>query len=147
MLIVEFFVLHSIKEEVDQIQHHGFTAFSLNGSHDIIVGVRMIFDKNLSDHTHLRLFHIQPFYAVEILYDFPHVLRVDFSVEVQNIVHNRLIPFLHQSLTGTGSFLIGPSRIEKPHHQISVNTADRQHEAHFGGNFKTGVLFQSDDVE
>ena len=58
MLVVEFFAVHTVQEEIQQVQNNSLSSLVFDYADYIVVGCRVIFDKYLSHNAHFGFFDI-----------------------------------------------------------------------------------------
>ena len=103
VMIIERLVIHSVEDEVEKIQYNCFATFFLDNANDIVVRGRMVFYKNLTYDTDLRLLYIAQRQIVEIhAYALAVALEL-FPVAVPAVLHRYLVPLLIESV-GTALF-------------------------------------------
>ena len=93
MFEIEFLVMHSIQQEVQQIENDCLTAFILNNANNIIIGSWMILDKNLTNYSDLRFFNIGQRQIIKLLAYLPADPLVILPVAGPAVCLRNFIPF------------------------------------------------------
>ena len=111
MFKIEFLAVHTIQEKVNQVQNNRLAAFSLNGSYNIVIRVRMIFYEDFSYNTNLWLFNIPQRQCVKILYNFLYAALELPEASCINIPSRDAGPFFIQLISRPRNLFIRPCRI------------------------------------
>ena len=99
MTIIELLAVHTVQEEIRQIQHYSFAAFAFDDIDDIVIGIRMIFDQDLSYNAHARLLYIQQRQLDQkLLYVSPSSAACIPSISAGNdIISDHVAALLHKA--------------------------------------------------
>ena len=147
MTIIEFLAVHTVQEEIRQIQNYSFAAFAFDDIDDIVIGIRVILDQDLSYHAHARLLYIQQRQLIELLYDHLHQPLVFLHITGNDIIANHVAAFFIKRIGRTRHLFIRTCRIQHTHQQIAV------HDCHHAplddplGNLEARVLFKPRHID